>query len=62
MVGPLHPLPTHPKKWLRKFNLDDGLPSEEHIKKFMLSINLNGVVEEDVIVQLYPYTFEGLVG
>jgi len=31
MEIPLHPLPTHPEKWLPKFNPDDGLPTEEHI-------------------------------
>lgn len=45
MVGPLHPLPAHPEKWFPKFNPNDGLPTEEHINNFMLSININGVVE-----------------
>jgi len=50
MAGPLHPLLAHPENWLPKFNPNDGLPVEENIKNFMLSINLNGVVEEDVVV------------
>jgi len=44
MEGPLHLLPSHPEKWLPKFNPDDGLLTEEHINNFMLYINLNGVV------------------
>jgi len=60
MVGPLYPLLNHPRKWLPKFNLDDGLPTEEHINNFMLSINLNKVVEEDENVRLFPYTLQGL--
>ena len=62
MAGPLHPLPTHLEKWLPKFNLDDCLPAEEHINNFMLSINQNAVVEEDVVVRLFPYTLQGSGG
>jgi len=36
--------------------------AEEHINKFMLSINLNGVVNEDVVVRLFPCTFQGTSG
>lgn len=59
MAAPLHLFPTHPKKWLPKFNPDNGLLDEEHINNFMLSINLNEVVEEDVVVRLFPYTLQG---
>jgi len=52
----LHPLPAHPENWLPKFNHDDGLLAKEHINNFMLSINLNKVVEEDAVVRLFPYT------
>ena len=61
MAGPLHPLPAHLMKWLPKFNPDDGLPIEEHIKIFMSPINLNAVVEEDAVVRLFPYTLQGSV-
>ena len=61
MAGTLHPLPTHLEKWLPKFNPDDGLPTEELINNFMLSINLNEVVEEDEVVILFPYNLQGLV-
>jgi len=60
--APLSQLPAHPEKWLPKFNLDNGLSAEEHINNFMLSINLNGVIEEDTVVQLFPYTLQGAAG
>jgi len=50
MTTSLHPLPTHPLKWFPKFNPNDGLVVEKHINNFMLSININGVVEEDAVV------------
>jgi len=45
MPTPLSQLLSHPKKWLPKFNPDIGILAEEHINNFMLSINLNGVIE-----------------
>jgi len=39
IARPLHPLLAHPEICLPKFNLDDGLPVEEYIDNFMLSIN-----------------------
>ena len=62
MVGPLHQFPTHLEKWFLKFNPDNGLLPKEHIKNFMLSINLNEVVEEDTVVRLFPYTLQGAAG
>lgn len=62
MPAPLHPLPKHPEIWLQKFNLDDGVPSEEHLHNYMLAINLNGVDEEYCIVRLFPYTLIGSAG
>lgn len=48
--APLSQLPAHPEKWLPKFNPDNGQLAKEHINNFMLSINLNGVIEEDAVV------------
>ena len=62
MAGPLHPLLAHPQKWLPKFNPDNGLLAKEHINNFMLSINLNAIVEEDAVVRLFPYTLQGSTG
>lgn len=59
MPAPLTQLPAHLEKWLPKFNPGNGLLAEEHINNFMLSINLNGVTEEDVVVRLFSYTLQG---
>lgn len=61
MTPQLHPLPKHPEIWLPKFNPDDGLPTEEHLHKYILEINLNGVLEEDCVCRIFPYTFEGSI-
>ena len=50
MPTPLSQLPTHPEKCLPKFNPEAGMLAEEHINNFMLSINLNGVTNEDAII------------
>lgn len=57
-----HPLLDHPEKWLPKYNPDDGLPAKEHIKNFMLAMNLNGDAHEDIVVRFFPYTLKGSVG
>lgn len=58
----LHPLPKNLERWLPKFNLDDGLVVEEHLHNFMLAINLNWLLEENVVCRFFPYTFEVSVG
>jgi len=50
MPAPLSPIPAHPEKWLPKFNPETGMLAEEHINNFMLSVNLNGVTNEDAVV------------
>ena len=62
MLSPLSQIPAHPEKWLPKFNPEAGMLEEEHINNFMLSINLNGVTNEDVVVRLFPYTLQGTTG
>lgn len=62
MDGPLHQLPSHPEKWLPKFNPDNGLLAEDDINNFMLFVNLNQVEEEDAVVRLFPYTLQVAVG
>ena len=59
ILGPQHPLPKHPEKWLPKFNPDSKQVVEDHIKKFMLAIRLRNVEHKDVVCRLFPYTFEG---
>jgi len=56
----LSQLPVLPKKWFHKFNPDNVELTEEHINNFMLSINLNGVIEKDIVVRLFPYTLQGV--
>ena len=36
--GAQHPLPKHPKQLLPKFDLDNKVTPEYHIKQFMLSL------------------------
>ncbi|MCY6488119.1 hypothetical protein, partial [Actinobacillus pleuropneumoniae] len=62
LVANPNALPTNPKKWLPKYNPDDALSAEEHLNNFMLAINLNGVAHEDVVIRLFPYTFQGSTG
>lgn len=62
MPTSLHPLPDYPEKWLPKFNPDVGTLAEEHINNFMLSVKLKRVIEEDVVVRLFPYTLQGSAG
>jgi hypothetical protein len=59
VLGAQHPLPKHPEKWLRKFDLDSKQIAEDHIKKFVLAIRLHNVKHEDVVCRLFPYTFKG---
>ena len=59
LIANPNPLPDHLEKWLPKYNLDDGLPDEEHINNFMLAMNLNGVAHEDIVARLFPYTLQG---
>ena len=43
-------------------NPDNGLPVEENLHNFMLAKNINGVAHEDVVIRLFPYTFQGSLG
>jgi hypothetical protein len=44
-----HPLPKHPKKLLLKFDPDNDVTPEYHIKQFMLSLRLLDVQHEYVV-------------
>ena len=59
MPGNQHPLPKHPEKLLPKFNPELKEPTEDHVKKFMLAVQLLDVEHKDVVFGLFPYTFEG---
>ena len=57
--GAHHPLPKHPEKLLPKFDLDNDVLQEDHIKQFMLSLRLMNVEHDDVVCRLFSYTFVG---
>ena len=59
VLGDQHRLPKNPKRWLPKFNPDDKIPVEDHIKSFMQATRLRKIIHEDVVCRLFPYTFEG---
>ena len=54
-----HPLPKHLEKLLPKFDHDNDVLPEDHIKKCILSSRLLNVEHEDVVCRLFPYTFQG---
>jgi hypothetical protein len=55
--GIQHPLPKHPGKILPKFDPDNDVTFEDHIKQFMLSLRLMDLQHEDVVCRLFPYAF-----
>ena len=57
--GAQHPLPKHTKRRLPKFDLDNDVLLEDHIKQFMFSLRLMDVEHEDIVCRLFPYTFVG---
>ena len=56
---PQYPIPKHPEKLLPKFDPDNDVTPEDHIKHFILSLRLLDVQHEDVVFRLFPYTFVG---
>ena len=57
--GAQNPLTKHPEKLLPKFDPDNGVTPQDHIKQFMLSLILLDIEHEDVVCRLFPYTFVG---
>ena len=57
--GPTHPFPKHSKKFLPKYEPDDGVLPEYHIKQFMNALNLMNVEHENVVCRLFLHTLEG---
>lgn len=57
--GPLNPLPKHPEKILPQFDPDDNILLENHINKFMISMNMMNVQHEDVACMLFYFTLQG---
>ena len=56
---PQNPLPKHPEKLLPKFHPDKDILLEDHIKKFILTLNLMNVHHEDMVCRLFYFTFQG---
>ena len=54
---PQNPLPNHPEKLFPKFDPDKDILRKDHIKKFMLTLNLMNVKHEDVVCKLFCFTF-----
>ena len=54
-----HLLPKHPEKLLPKFDPDNDITPEDHIKQFMISLRLFDLQHEDVVYRLFPYPFVG---
>ena len=57
--GAQHPLPKHPKKLLPKFDPNNDVTLEDHIKQFMIYLRLMDVQHEDMVSRLFPNTFVG---
>ena len=53
ILGTLSPLPMHPKKLLPKFHPNDDILLENHVKKFMIYMNMMNVQHEDVTCMLF---------
>jgi hypothetical protein len=59
ILGPIDPLTKKPQKFLPKYNLDDDISPEHHIKKFMDALKLMNVEHEDVVSRLFLHTLQG---
>ena len=55
--GSQNPLPKHFDKLLPKFDPNNDVLPEDHIKQFMLSLRIMVVEHEDGVCRLFPYTF-----
>ena len=54
--GPQNPLPRHREKIFSKFDPNNDVLPEDHIKQFMLTLNLMNVQHEDVVCRLFYFT------
>jgi hypothetical protein len=52
-------LPKKPQKFLPKYDPDDDISPEHHIKQFMDALKLMNVEHEDVVYRLFPHTLQG---
>ena len=56
--GASHRFPKNPQKFLPKYDIDDDVLLEYHIKKFMNALNLINVEHENVVCRLLPHTLQ----
>ena len=57
--GPTHPFPKKPQKFFPKYDPNDDVLPEYHIKQLMNDLKLMNVEHEDVVCRLFPITLEG---
>ena len=57
--SPTHPFPKKPQKFLPKYDPDDDISPEHHIKQFMDALKLMNVEHEDVVCRLFPHALQG---
>ena len=56
--GPTHPFSKNPQIFFPKYDPDDDVLLEYHIKQFMDALNLMNVEHEDVVCKLFPHTLK----
>ena len=54
--SPTHPLPKKPQKFLPKYDPDDHISPELHIKQFMDALKLMNVEHDDVVCRISTHT------
>jgi hypothetical protein len=59
LPSPTHPLSKKPQNFIPKYDLDDNISREQHIKQFMDALKLMNVEHEDVVCRLFPHTLQG---
>ena len=57
--GPTHPFPKNPQTFIPKYDPNDDVLLEYHIKQFINALNLMNVEHEDVVCRLFPHTLQG---
>ena len=58
ILGPTHPFPKNPQKFLPKYDPDDDVLPKYHIKQFTDALNLMNVEHEDVVGRFFPHTLQ----
>ena len=57
--GKQHPLPKNVERTLPKFDPKKGDTADNHIHSFFLVESMLGVVDEDIVCFLFPFTLIG---